>query len=331
MALSRVPAAVRERLNPSAQERAFNPCGCELRFNLEGDEAVITLRKDVREGISPMSVAEVYYGPFQAPYLVSPVMIGAEPTRITVRKPEYESILKAVQLEALPFDPRLIRIILPYDWKVYVVGIEGELSPPRPEQVPPIKYISYGSSITHGGDALRPTGSYAMRVAQRLGVDLFNFGSAGSAQMDAAAADYIAARQDWHFATVEMGINVISYWEPAEFEAKVDYFLSTISEKHPDQWMFCTDLFLCNRDLQQIPRIEEYRSIVKRQVERLGQSNKLYIPGTELLSSYEDLTADLVHPSAHGQEAISARLSQIIQRHLPFDLLPAAAKGGQAR
>ncbi|KRF09622.1 hypothetical protein ASG89_15505 [Paenibacillus sp. Soil766] len=59
--------------------------------------------------------------------------------------------------------PEVVRIILPYDWKIIFMDAEGNQEvPPKPHKLPQRRYLAYGSSITNGGDAVRPTGSYAI-------------------------------------------------------------------------------------------------------------------------------------------------------------------------
>ncbi len=215
-ALSRLPEDVRSRLNDAARTAALNTCGCEVRFNLEGPSATITLRRAPATGVAALGIAEVYYGPIQAPYAVSPCLIGPEPTPIVVPSLPADSTLRMLMGRcASPFDPHLVRIILPYDAPTFLCDIAGDVSPPRAGQTPGKVYLAYGSSITHGGCAIRPTETYAMRVAAALGLDLINLGFAGSAHLDDAMAEYIAESPDWDVATLELGINVIDQWSTA--------------------------------------------------------------------------------------------------------------------
>ena len=68
-------------LNESAKNNAIQATGCEIRFNLEGPEAVIALQSP--EG---PTLAEVYQGDFFSALHI----VDATPTRITVSRPESE-------------------------------------------------------------------------------------------------------------------------------------------------------------------------------------------------------------------------------------------------
>lgn len=312
--LSRIPEEVRSRMNERAQSTAFFTCGCEIRFNMVSDSVKLVLKRDQLPQTTAMGVAEVYYGPFQGPYWICPSFVGAEPSEIVIDRPKNMDALKrAAEANGLPYDPELIRVILPYDLSHILLDMEGETAPPRPGQTPAVKYLSYGSSITHGGSAVRPTGSYTMRTARQLGVDLINLGFAGSAQLDEAAADYIAARKDWSFATIELGINVIDQWEPEFFRKKVDYFVSRIAEANPDKWIFIIDMFMNEKDFAHNPKALAYRDIVRRKVESLHLPKLAHLPGTELLTQCTGLSADLLHPSEQGFEEIAGSLTRIMR------------------
>ncbi|WFA20539.1 hypothetical protein ERY13_26520 [Paenibacillus mucilaginosus] len=314
--LSRVPEPVRLALNPAARDvRAYHTCGCEIRFVLKGEEARLTLRKGAGPAVSKSGQAEVYFGPFQGVYPWAAVHVDGQGSEIVVRRPgNLEHLQQLARDGGMGFDPAVVRIILPYDWIYELVSIEGDLLPPEPGQLPAQRLLCYGSSITHGGDSVRPAGTYAMRTARRLGMDLIHLGFAGSAHMEDAMALYIASRGDWHLAVVEMGINVIGDWEEERFERQVRRFLTMLSTGLRDRRVLCTDLFLCRHDLEGQEKAARFRGIVRSAAEALGHPGVVYVPGTELLPDASLLSADLVHPSAEGHEAIAARLGERLRR-----------------
>ncbi|GCE22692.1 SGNH/GDSL hydrolase family protein [Dictyobacter kobayashii] len=314
--LSRVPDAVRRNLNEAAQQTAFNGSGCEIRFNLRGEQARILLRRE--PGAATIGLLEVYHGPFSGQYTETPRYIGQDIVEIMLtRQQDTLPQLKQLYTSAghAGFDPALIRIILPYDWSNRLIAIEGDIEPPRPEQVPARKYLAYGSSITHGGNSSTPTGSYAMRTARILNADLTNLGFAGSAHMDEALAEYIAQLGTWDIATLEMGINVIGTWSTEDFKARTEAFVTRIAQQNQDKWIFCIDLFTMNMDIIHDPRVNAYRQAVKEVVERLRLPRLIYLPGNELLTT-AGLSIDLVHPSDLGMEIIANRLAQKINQYI---------------
>ncbi len=311
--LCRIPLDLRAKLNDSAQANSIQTPGAEIRFNLlpgrlaGEDIAVVTLEMAERPAI-----AEVYSGPF----LIDWHVIDTAPTEVVVASSERQPYLHRIaERRNLPFDPHLYRVVLPWRPSVRLHTIEGDVAPPRPVQVPAMRYLAYGSSITHGNNSTGAMGGYAMRTAQRLGVDLINLGFGGGAHCEAEMADYIASRDDWHFATLELGINLVSWLAADSFAERVDTFISTIAAAHPDKWIFCIDMFPFYMDFDPTAeRNHAYRAAVREAVERLPHPKLLHLDGRDLLKDMTGLCADVVHPSPSGMEEIAANLTTRIQR-----------------
>ncbi|MGF7144461.1 lysophospholipase L1-like esterase [Anaerotaenia torta] len=315
--LCRIPDGLFGKLNEGAQKAAYFCCGCEIRFVLKGDEAVIRLRRESVDLLSKTGVAEVYYGDFQAHYKITPCYIGEDTTEIAVPKAENLELLKEIAYkQGMRFNPEVVRIILPYDAGNVLEGVEGDVAPPPDLYVPVRRYLAYGSSITHGGSTVRPAGSYAMQAAGLLGADLINFGFAGSAHMEPDAADYIAQRKDWDFATLEMGVNVLGRWTPEQFQKRIDYFIERIAAANPDKWIFCIDLFLNDAYWKEDMKLYEFKRIIKAKVQDLKLPRLKYIPGEELLTQWQGLSSDLVHPSEAGFYEISRNLTDKIRQYI---------------
>lgn len=320
--LCRIPNELRKKLCTIGRKySAFNATGCEIRFNLNSETAAIKIKVMNEQAISGRNgIAEVYFGCFQSN---SYQLLGSTNTEISVKKPENLELLRTITKEYnLPFDAELVRIILPKDCQLMILTVEGEVSPPRKEQVPGIKWLTYGSSITHGSEAISPSGTYVNRTAQKLGVDVINMGFGGSAELEAPMADHIASRRDWDFATFEMGINMIwdiennKIGDPALFKARIDYFLPKIAKTHPDKWIFCIDIFTTSGDYSGDQHVNKYREIVKQKVEELNIPKLKYVCGRDILTINTGLTVDLIHPSAQGMENISENLARLIKTNI---------------
>ncbi len=303
----RIPNDLRVTLNESAKNNALQASGCEIRFNLEGQRAVITLQSP--EG---PTLAEVYQGDFFSALHI----VDAAPTRIVVERPDTEPVMRRVAPSDARFDTGLSRVVLPWRPSVRLISIEGETSLPRPEQAPKTRYLAYGSSITHGSTAVRPTGTYPARTAELLGTDLFNLGFGGGAHMEAGMADYIAGRDDWDIATLEMGINVVQTFDVDEFHRRVEYFVTTIADAHPDDRIFCIDIFPCLYDFMGVEKCKTFRSIVAGRVRQLNRPKLVHVPGDAMLRSNNGLTVDLVHPAPGGFEEMARNLADIIRARI---------------
>jgi len=302
--ISRIPNNVRAAVNENAKAKALWATGCEIRFNLESESAKVVLKAE-----GP-AMAEVFQGSF----LVSRQMIGSEPVEIKFPKRQNIDLLQTLTRQRkLPFDAGLTRLVLPYNSGITLMSIEGQTSPPRREQVPAKRYLAYGSSITHGSDAARPTGTYAMRTAQFLGADLINLGFGGGAHCEKELADYIAGRDDWDFASLEMGINMIRTFDPERFKSRVDYFIEKIGKSFPGKWVFCIDLFTFHSGVNGNAKKQgAFREIVRNRVKELGMPKLVHVDGRHLLKNVAGLKDDLVHPSPAGMEEIATNLSKAI-------------------
>lgn len=301
----RVPADPREQLNDNARNIVSRfSTGIELRFKLVGDSGTVTLYADEHE---EAQVAYIYYGSIQGGWQHSSKTIYSRETRITIPRSHNLPLLKQMTRDHdLPFDPEVVRIVLPYG-TCYFVGVEGEIEPPAPADLPAKTYLAYGSSITHGSLALAAPLTYPFRIAQKLKTDYFNLGFAGSAHMEQAMAEYIVARQDWDFASVEMGINMIG--EPfslEQFENRVKSFVEVLAgDPRP---IFATSLFVFNGKEQEREKAARYREIVRKHAE-----NKLiFTDGLELLNNTAYLSEDAVHPTLEGIAEIADRWSAVM-------------------
>lgn len=313
--MSRLDSKIRDKVAVTTAERSFNNCGCEIRFNLKGEKAEITLLRKPGDEVLPTGIAEIYYGDFQASYQETPRILYNNPQTIIIKKDEIEKVKAATKELKTVFDPALVRIFLPYDWDNFLIDIKGDIKPPTLSQVPNKKLLTYGSSITHGGSANHPAESYAFKLAQLMNYDLINKGFAGSARMENAMADYLA-ELDWDIAILEMGINVIDKWSVEKFAKRIDYFIEKIALKNQNKWIYCTDLFRNRRDFDDNKKIKEFRQIIKNKVENLNLKQVKYVSGLELLTDIRGLSADFVHPSTYGMDQIASNLYKKINKNI---------------
>lgn len=307
---SRLPLSIYDRINPGAVRMTKHGAGIEIRGMLEpGGEAQVTLQTLDTNCVPPVAV--VYHGSFCG----TSVHVNAEPTAITLRTPPKMELLQRISADQqLPYDPRLIRVMLPAIHPIRVVKIEGDLTYPPPDAMPKKRLLCYGSSITHGAHAISPMSTYASQCAWRLGYDLLNLGSGGSAQMDLAVAEHIATRGDWDVATFEMGINVRT-WERDRFYDAVDRFIGTIVSANPDKPIFCIDLFTCDDDFKTAETaMPMLRGVVQEIASKHASGRVTYVDGRSILRHPAGLQVDLVHPNDNGMAEMGRELAAAIRR-----------------
>ncbi len=309
--MCRIPEEVRLSLDELARDYvSFNATGVELRFKIKKGKATLILHGYPEE---EAPVAFIYYGAFQGgwEYSMNAIGMGREDTEITIpAPPNLKQLKKITEEQKLGFNPEVVRVVLPYG-KVDYVGILGEVEPPAPEDVPAEALLSYGSSITHGSLGLGTPHSYVFRLSQLLHSDYYNLGFPGCAHMEKALAEYIVSRKDWTMATLEMGVNMLSYdYETELFRERTDEFVKILAAD--GRKVFVTNVFgLVSPGDQN--RAEEYRQIVREIVRKYRTNRLIFTEGLRLLNQPSYIAADLVHPSLEGQWEIARNWYDIIR------------------
>ncbi len=225
----------------------------------------------------------------------------------------------------MAFSPQVFRLIFGGSERDPVIfhGIEGEkVQPPAAEDLPALRYLSYGTSITHGFDAEGPHLSYVSQTARRLGADLINLGVGGSAFCEPEFADYIADRDDWQIATLALSVNMRGFTID-EFYSRVSYMVNKVPGSNPGRAVACITLYpffldfgIIQKDKPFKAQSEEYRQALRDAVAACPHKNVHLIEGPELLTDISGLTADLLHPGDNGMiemgQNLAERLRQLI-------------------
>lgn len=321
--LQRVPETVRSLLNPGAQKRALQADNCEIRFVCESDRAEVTLCSEGR------TEAMICYGPFDSR---ERILLGPEPTTISLELPAKVRDLAPRWREKLTFDPRVRRVIFGGRRRDAVIlhGVDAEgMRPPQPGEVPALRYLAYGTSITQGFDCDGPHLSYAGQVAWRLGADLINLGMGGACHCERALADSIAGRDDWDIATLALSVNMQGF-SMTEFRRRVEYMVNTVAAADATRPVVCITLFPFFRDFgQHNPNKtyggtpEEYRLALREIVAACPHPNVHLLEGKDMLTDIGGLSTDLIHPSGLAMvemgQRIAEKLKQVLSPHRTAD------------
>lgn len=305
----RYPASADRVFNDQGKRMNRSATGVEIRFAIGEGDARLTLYNIGAE----YSSAVLYYGDFAADWPETNKIIRNIPTEIVIKPPRNLPLLKKIAEEGHHrFDPTVVRLYL--DSPVCILKAEGDISVPKPEQVPAKTYLAYGSSITHGSIALTRPHAFVNCVGEELGYDALNMGMAGAACLEKEAADYLAS-VPFDIATVEMGINILGI--PADdFEARVRRFLPILAESHPAAKIFAIDVFYCHDDVVGGGKAAAFRKIVRRVTEELQLPNIVYVNGLDILPDGTYLTDGLVHPAPRGVRLMADNLVSVIRQHL---------------
>jgi len=315
--LQRVPESVRVELNPSAQEKMLNPDNAEIRFRLRSGPVKLTLSS---EGHTD---AVVLFGQFQANGEF--VRLTDQKQTIEITLPERLAQLDPQHCEGMTFNPRVCRIVFGRlaNSPVYIHSVQGDVEPPSPDDVPKTRYLAYGTSITHGASASRPYLSYAAQTAWRLGADLINLGSGGSALCEHAIADHIAGRQDWNIASLALSVNMIGGFSREEFRERCAYMVNAVAGSDTGRSVFCITLYPHWRDFggalageEDTKKAADFRDILRAIVRDCPHPNVHLVEGPDILDNISGLGSDLLHPTDLGMIRMGENLAAAIKRRL---------------
>ncbi|GAA5040263.1 GDSL-type esterase/lipase family protein [Streptomyces siamensis] len=146
----------------------------------------------------------------------------------------------------LPDGVKDIEIWLPHNESTELVALRSD-APVEPAPDPGRKvWLHHGSSISHGSDALSPTGTWPALAAARGGVELINLGLGGSALLDPFTARTLRYTPA-DLISVKIGINVVNadLMRLRAFAPAVHGFLDTIREGHPTAPLLVVSPILC--------------------------------------------------------------------------------------
>ncbi len=315
VALQRVPESVRAHLNEGAQLKVMQPGSGEIRFALDrGAKASVTLSTVPHDNWGAETAVSVFFGDYRHVMLT----IGPEP--VTIEIVWNEILLQCYdEVMAIPhtFSPNVVRLMM-RGAQVVFHRAEGEsIRPPRREELPGIRYLAYGTSITHGTAASAPYLSYAAQTARHLGADLLNFGVGGACLAEKEFADYFASRDDWDIASLGLSVNMMAF-EEDEFARRIRYMVHTVAGAHPDKPVGCITLYPYFGDLKQIDvhspaKAGRFRQILRDAVHECPTPNAHLIEGPDILQTFTGHTTDLIHPSDDGMIEMGRNLATALR------------------
>lgn len=311
--LQRVPEAVRLQIREESQRMYRQAAGCEIRFVASGAPVRVTLCSNG----GPIR-AYSYLGDFA----VAEHTIGTEPTTIELTLPMPGFLQNYVDLGATAFEPKVWRLVF-QKGELHLLDITGEaIRPPRPEELPKLRYLAYGTSITQGESATHPDLTYVKQAAWLLRADAINLGAAGTAYCEAALADYFAERNDWDIASLCISVNMLNQGVSVDvFAEKASYMVRNMALKHPEKPIICMgilpsflDLGLRWPDRTPVSTPSEYSEALRCIAESSELPNVHFIYGQDLLPGLIGHSHDLLHPSNHGMIEIGRNLADFMKK-----------------
>ena len=314
----RVPYEVCDQMESSMAEHVVHcSTGVELRFVIKGESATVrmsTLKNDPQS----FSTFHVYRGGIQGgwdDHEVHRHVTGEVQDFVIKRSSNMQRLKEMSERIGHDWDCEVVRIIFDRgSYKIY--DVIGDVAPPSREQCPKKTLLAYGSSITHGSNAIDASHSWVSVVAYNLNVDARNLGMAGSCALEPAMAEYIAAEGEagkWDIATLELGINVLK-WEDEKIDLRVENMLRQVAGRNKDKPVFVISPFYhCGDDFSQTKLAANWRRHIEAIVTKLNYENLTYINGLDAIGDMSYMSADEVHPNIYGVQRIADVITEKIR------------------
>jgi lysophospholipase L1-like esterase len=310
--LQRIPAAIHKHLYERGRWNAQMTCGTEIRCVTDSDN--LRLFISTLEGDTDLWV---YQGDFfHSKHYITPGKIHCIHVNPVPR-------LKAVKPEALAgrrFSPNVWRFAMSGLFSMFheLEAFGHDVRPPNADEKPKARWLSYGSSITAGTGSTSPHLSYVQQTAWRLEVDVLNMGQGGACMCEPQLADFYASRDDWDFATLEIGVNMINSFTTEQFMNRATYLINTMLEKNPGKPVIVITPYpnsnhYALEETLASKRQREYAAFLKDFVASSDNESLLLIDGFDILTDFCGLSVDLIHPFDTGTTQIAENLTRKLQ------------------
>lgn len=138
-----------------------------------------------------------------------------------------------IRFTGLPDRAKSVEIWLPHNEITELITLRSD-HPLEPRPITRPVWLHHGSSISHGSNAVHPTGTWPAVAAAGAGVELINLGMGGAALLDPFTARTMRDIPA-DLISVKIGINIVNadLMRLRAFGPAVHGFLDTIRDGHP--------------------------------------------------------------------------------------------------
>ena len=305
--MSRYPASVNQAIGHTT---AYQLTGTEIRL-VPLEDCYLTLESMGRRHATRVLV---YYGNMMYPEEIH----FEKETTIPILMARFNDINLS---EKFPhkhgFSFNVVRVVI-FSENVLVRSIHGKHRIPLSSEVPPLKMMSYGTSITQGYSPTAADLTYPNILARWVDADLSNYGLAGNCMCEPEVTDFLKTSGKYDLIVLELSVNMLANGiSTEEFVRRVSYLLTEITTYQPDALILCLGVLPFYGDYgMKSPRdtivstAHDYRCALESIIEAIPNNKLFYIdPMTAL--SMENLTTDFIHPGNFGMIEIAMRLKQV--------------------
>lgn len=180
-----------------------------------------------------------------------------------------------LRFEGLSAAPKLVEIWLPHNEQIAIAALRTDAPvTPIAADARPV-WVHHGSSISHGSNAVRPTGIWPVVAARGADLELVNLGFGGSALLDPFTARTIRDTPA-DLISLKLGINLtnLDLMRVRAFGPAVHGFLDTIREGHPDTPLLVISPIYCGiHEDTPGPGMFDLEALVKGQLRFIATGN----------------------------------------------------------
>lgn len=218
---------------------------------------------------------------------------------------------------ALPGGSCRAEVWLPHMSEMRIAGVQIDADAAvAPAPVSGRRWITYGSSITHGSRSSGPLCSWPARVAVARGLDLLNLGYGGQCHLDPLIARCIAA-QPANAISIKAGINIYNQASlgPRTFRANLMAFVRLVRDGHPTTPIaVMSAIFSCERETTEnrvgltLAAMRQEVAAAVAAMRAAGDTEIHYLDGLELLGPADvGRLPDKIHPDDEGYAMMARR------------------------
>ncbi|UKS27898.1 GDSL-type esterase/lipase family protein [Paenibacillus sp. HWE-109] len=312
--LHRFPASVRNALGKRGKLVSRQSSGCEIRFVSDSPQVCVSLSSFDSNGEALVFYGDIFHSKHS--------LIQGTIHTILLEKPVELENMNAKVWSHANFSLGVWRVMTGRYHAVFhgVDTFGGDCRPPSASELPRLRWLAYGSSITHSAHATHQANTYVSQTAMRLGLDVLNGGLSGACLCEREVADYLSEREDWDIATLEIGVNMRSGFSTEQFRKRADYLIERMVNKAPGKPVVLITSFPNAASVELNPsdsgkNQHEFNHILRELAS--CYTNVHLFEGSDILSSYSGLTYDMIHPSDYGHALMAENLSRLLRPVLP--------------
>lgn len=174
--------------------------------------------------------------------------------------------------------------------------------------------VLYGSSFTQGVGAFAYPYCYANILGELLNINILNKALSGSCLCEKEMVDYLATLNP-DFYIFELGCNMRGVMDEKEFAKRIEYLFKTIKTTNKKVFIISSlDFFVKEFAIFKNPPYHErnilFVNILKELAEKYGYT---LISMTKLMTKFENVSYDMLHPSITGHLNIAYNLASILK------------------